>query len=408
MRILYLHQYFCTPLGSGGTRSFEFARRWVCDGHSVHVVCGRSFDKTLKLGQDGNTHGITYTVYDIEYDARMSFIRRIFSFILFCFYSVFHVIKFGNRYDVILATSTPLTVAIPALVWNAMFRKPVIFEVRDVWPDAAVDAGVLKSKVLITLAELLEQAIYRTSSVIVALSDGMVSRIARKGISLNRICMIPNCCDLDRANCYELKHKKNVRQKLGLPLDKPIIVYAGSLNLANDVSFLVDFITAWDKTNAGYILFLGAGSKGDFLKDSVISNSLKNVILMGPVSKELVYDYISCCDVGFVSFLTTPVYYENSPNKFFDYITCGLPVVFSRSTWLKKYVEQYGAGLICEDNQVEQVVAKTASLISTELSLIEGSRRARSLAEEVFSRDSLSEKYLRLIGDSLGRNSCVI
>ena len=332
MKILYFHQYFTTPRGSGGIRSYEFARRWVLAGHEVHVVTGTAFDPTLPKNGDVTIDGIQVTSVGVGYKAEMGFLSRIKSFMHYAFKST--IIALGARnYDVVLATSTPLTVAFPALAAKWIAGRKVIFEVRDVWPDAAIDAGVLKNPGLIFLARILEWAAYASANHIVPLSIGMQKRIIGKGVDHSKMTMIPNCSDISlfRPDVDGVHLRKEFQAE-----DKFIVLYAGAVNLANDSGYLIEVADILKKHPEIEFWIVGKGNRFDYLKAEIKKRNLHNMIFHGLQPKHKIPDYAAAADAGLVTFIPQPVYYDNSPNKFFDYIAAGLPILFNRNNVVRE------------------------------------------------------------------------
>ncbi len=399
MRILYLHQYFCTPNGSGGVRSYEFARRWVEAGHEVEVVTGTGYDATLPDAQVVEIDGVTVRCIGVKYRAQMGFARRLLSFGLFAIKASWRACH-AKDCDVVLATSTPLTIAIPALLAKWVGRVPMIFEVRDVWPDAAIEVGQLKNPILIGMARCLERTVYRAADHIVPLSTGMQDRIMRKGIEDDKMTMIPNCCDLDR---FSGGNRELYRLELSNK-DAFVVLYVGAINVANHIEFLAEAIDRLQMHSGWEWWFVGGGNQLTWLQEQAQSKNWHGVRFWGPRAREDVADFTAAADCGVVSFIPQPVYYENSPNKFFDYIAASLPVVFSRTTWLQQVVEEYEAGFIGADGDVPMFVSKLLKLKDDIGLRKQMGRNGRRMAIERFSRDDMATKYLRLFDQVLGKN----
>ncbi len=198
MRILYLHQYFCPPQSSGGTRSYEFARRLIASGHEVCMITSSAF--LPSCGQAPRVShqdiaGVPAIVIHVPYSNALPFGQRIRAFFQFAWYASREAIR--QKADVVLATSTPLTIAIPGLLARLRHRIPMVFEVRDLWPELPIAVGALKNPLAKTGARWLEWIAYHSSAHIIALSPGMAEGVIRRGIPSNRVTVIPNSCDLD-------------------------------------------------------------------------------------------------------------------------------------------------------------------------------------------------------------------
>jgi len=393
VKILYIHQYFVTRAGATGTRSYEFATRWAQAGHRVHVLTGASYDSTLSRPGDRRVDGVDVTVLGVRYDNRMGFLRRVWAFFRFAAQSMRRAMC-SRDVDVVLATSTPLTVALPMLIAKWFARRRVVFEVRDVWPDAAVQAGVLKNPLLIAAARSLERLAYRHADHIVALSAGMRDRILSKGDFAAKLTVIPNCSDLDLfdpgRSGETLRGECNAAGKF-------IILYVGAISLANDVDCLAEAARLlMDEPDIEW-WFVAGGSQAGVFQRSLQEAGVRNVRFFGLQPKQRIPGFVATADVGIVSFLSAPVFYENSPNKFFDYVAGGLPVVFNRDSWVQEYLDKYDAGFCCRNSDAADLASRIRWLRDNPDDRKRMGRNARQMAEREFSRDVLTERYLTLL-----------
>ena len=188
MRIIYLHQYFTPPDRPGGTRSYEMARRLAAKGHGVTMITSSANLDETWAPSDGwharELEGIRLEIVRVPYDNAMSFASRIRAFFRFAAAASRRVLKVKG--DVVFATSTPLTIILPALTAKLFLRIPLVFEVRDLWPDLPIAVGALRDPLARTAARWLEWAAYHASAHIVALSPGMARGVMRRGIPASR------------------------------------------------------------------------------------------------------------------------------------------------------------------------------------------------------------------------------
>ena len=234
MKIIYLHQYFKTPQMNGGTRSFEWAKRLVKSGHEVHMITTQQHKNKKRFIQ--KIEGINVHYFFVPYDNTYSNFKRIIAFIKYIIFSSIYILKINS--DLIFATSTPLTIAIPAVLYKKIKKVPMVFEVRDLWPEIPIAIGALKSKIAIWVSKKLELMAYNNSEYIVALSPGMKDGIIKTGISSSKIITIPNSCDLDLFNVSK-SYGEIFRKDNKWINGKKIVLYAGTLGYINDLSYLV-------------------------------------------------------------------------------------------------------------------------------------------------------------------------
>ena len=206
----------------GSTRSYEFAKRLVANGNTVYMITSNWQDKSSKTFSIEN--GINVFWGSIKYSNKMGFYRRAFSFIAFILYCLKMGLKL--KYDVIIASSTPITVGVPAVILKNLKTK-LIFEVRDVWPQLPIAIGAVKSKIFIKFLKILEKKIYDSSNQIIALSDGMKNEILKIEKNKKKVSVITNLSDIEKFNVKKevgIKFRKN---SLGIK-NEPLILYAGS------------------------------------------------------------------------------------------------------------------------------------------------------------------------------------
>lgn len=414
MRILWIHQYFGTPKGWGSQRQYEFARRWVAAGHAVEVVCCPAYDASLAEA-GGEVDGIRLHVSGAAYRPQMGFARRVLAFLRFMLDAIWHVTRHGRRYDVLIASSGPLTNLLPALWGRLLHRLPYVFEVLDVWPDAAVEAGVLKSRPLLWACLRLEALGYRWARRIVTCSTGMSARVyaklagsrckpisasneyraylASEGSRDARIATVAHGGELkshDRAAC-----RRKLCAEHGWPEDVCLALYMGAMGVSNAVGDVVEAM----RLTAGepWLVWVFAGSGRE---EGLIQEQLTRTrgAFLGRVEHERMLEVCAAADINVVTFRHEPLFYENSPNKFFDGIATGVPAVFNRSTWLEPWLKEYGCGIVCAGAQSGAEMAEALRGLAGDperrLRMGQGARR---LAEEVFSRDKLASQYLEVL-----------
>lgn len=393
MDILYIHQYFATPAGETGTRSYEFARRWVATGHKVTMLTsiGQLTPDDLKNAEGRfikrfTIDGIDVRAIAIGYSQKMGFIKRVLAFLGFMIAAVFYVVC-KQGYDIVYATSTPLTVGIPALCAKWLRRKKFVFEVRDQWPEIPIELGIIKNKLLIKILLWLEKSIYRNSSAIVAGSPGQAEGIKKVCNESKIIEVVPNGCDLElfrpEIDGSYIRAKYNWNKKL-------VFLHAGAMGKVNGLQFVID---AAEKLRANKdILFvlIGQGNEKAALEKRVAELSLDNVQILPPAPKRALPEVFAAADVGLVIIGNYPIIQHNSANKFFDTLSAGKPVLLNYSGWQRKILEDNKAGFGCELCNLDEFVEKVLYLSSHREEVLEMGQNARRIAKEKFDRNKLT------------------
>ena len=195
MKITYIHQYFNTRDMSGGTRSYEMARRLVSMGHEVTMITSWRSSHVGTHWFETDESGIKVLWLPVKYSNHMSYAARVRAFFRFAFGAARKAASLPA--DVVFATSTPLTIAFPGIFAAKALNVPMVFEVRDLWPELPIAIGALKNSMLKYAAVRLERFAYNNSSRIIALSPGMRDGVVRSGYSENRVTVIPNSADLE-------------------------------------------------------------------------------------------------------------------------------------------------------------------------------------------------------------------
>ena len=394
MSILYLHQHFALPSGSTGTRSYEFAKRWVKAGHKVTVICGHYDLGGLEYTRESQIiDGIKVLIVGTKYSNKMRFIKRVFSFLSFMFFAFIAGLKQKNV-DVIFATSTPLTIGIPAILLKWFKKKPFVFEVRDEWPRIPVEMGIIKNKVLIKFLYWLERFIYKQSSGIVALSPGMADGVRDIIGDSKSITIASNSSDLDVF--HPDIDGSTIRKERGWK-DKFILLHFGAMGKANGLGFVVDAAEKLAGNQDIHFVLVGEGSEKQKLKDMITKAVPVNIEVFDSVPKSKLPLLVAAADVSMVIFANYPVLEHNSANKFFDSLSAGKPVLLNYSGWQRCLIEQYNIGYGCEICDLDQFIENIYKLYDEKENLNEMGKNARRLAESQFSRDVLAEKVLKVL-----------
>ena len=238
MHILIIHQAFVSPGEPGGTRHYELARHIVTEGHKVTIVgsdlsylTGRKTVKRVRLVSEEILDGIRVLRAFTYPTLHRSFVWRVLSFVTFMLTSLIAALRI-RKVDLVMGTSPPLFQAVSAWLVSVICRRPFLFEIRDLWPEFAIDMGVLTNPSLITLSRWLEMFLYRRSSHILVNSPAYHDYLIQKGILAQKISLIPNGVD-PKAFDPQL-NGDGFREEWGLD-EKFIVAYTGALGLANDI-----------------------------------------------------------------------------------------------------------------------------------------------------------------------------
>lgn len=403
MKILYFHQHFSTPYGSTGTRSYEMAKRLIYYGHDVTLICGSYAGGDTGLRQNFNSgkregviDGIRIIEFNLSYKNSDNFFKRSIAFIIYALRSL--KIVLSRDYEMVIASSTPLTAGIPGIIARWFLRKPFIFEVRDLWPELPKKMGVIKNPIVLSALSILEWVSYRSAVRCIGLSPGIVDGIKNCGVSEEKIAMIPNGCDLSifnkKINRFNFKNFNS---------DDFLAIYAGTHGLANGLDAVL---------NAGLVLknrsredikiiLVGQGMKKEHLQKRAEDMNLKNIIFLNPLSKNDLSKLFSVSDIGLQILANVPAfYYGTSPNKFFDYISAGLPVINNYPGWIADIISKEQCGFAIEpDNPI--LFADTIEFAAdNKETLKKYGQNSLQLAIKKFDRLALADEWVKHVVNS--------
>jgi glycosyltransferase involved in cell wall biosynthesis len=397
MRILYLHQHFSTPEGTTGIRSYEMAQRFLMRGHEVTMVCGRYQGGRTGLTapfvrgcRRGVVDGIDLIEFDLAYSNSDRFIKRAATFIRFAVKSI--ALALTERYDVLFATTTPLTAGIPGIFARWLRGKPFVFEVRDLWPELPKAMGVIRHPPVLAAMSLLEWLSYRSAQRLVGLAPGIVEGIARQGISRNRIALVPNGCDLDIfAGPVAPWRPEGVNEQ------DLLAVFTGTHGMANGLGAVLNAAAELKRRGREdiRILLIGQGQLKPMLQARAEREGLDNVIFHPPVNKTLLAGLMAGTDLGLQILANVPAfYYGTSPNKFFDYIASGRPVLANYPGWLAEMIAKAECGFAVPPDSPKAFADALEQAADDRGALKEKGHRALALARSTFSRTELADKFI--------------
>lgn len=400
MKILYFHQHFGTPRGSSGTRPYEWARALIAAGHHVTMVCGSKQRAGLELPYDekmgwsrGNVDGIDVISLPLPYSNRDSLSRRTLLFLRFAWRSI--QIAMQADYDLLFASSTPLTAGVPGVFASLLRRKPFVFEVRDLWPELPRALG-MRNPVLLGGMSLLEWLSYRSAQACVGLSPGIVAGIQRRSQPDKPIAMIPNGADL---NLFQ----PGKRQDLRLPGIGPnhfVAAFTGAHGVANGLDAVLAAAAVLKERGESRIrlLFIGDGKEKERLAQRAEAEGLTNCLFFDPVPKTELSSLVGSLNCGLMILKNVPAfYYGTSPNKFFDYISAGLPVLNNYPGWLTDLITEHQCGLAVPPDDPHAFAEALIYMADHPEECKRMGENARALAESEFARHKLAAQYVSFL-----------
>ena len=378
---------------SSGTRSFEMARRLVKSGHKVYMLSSRHARSYKEKKYFSIEDGIFVWWLPVQYSNNMSYIMRLFSFIRYCYLAIIQARKID--YDLVFATSTPLTIAIPGILLSKLKKTPFILEIRDLWPELPIAIGALRSQLTIYISKLLERWSYDNADHIIGLSEEMCAKIEMNGQPEDKISNIPNGCDVDLFN-VTIEKGIEFRKKYDWLGPNPLVIYTGALGKMNNVIFLVEIADYMKKLNSDIrFLIIGKGKEEKIIFDyakklGVLEN---NLFIIRELPKDYLVNIYSAASVCTSLFMPLKEMEANSANKFFDALAAGKPLMINYKGWQAKLIEKYNAGIVVPSDNVSIAAKELEALIIDEKRLFSTGKAAKELGIKHFDRDKLYKSF---------------
>lgn len=412
MRIFYIHQYFASRKGRTGTRSYEFGRCLAAKGHDVTMLTSGLTNGEFPVCRDelcceheiDGIHVVSVRggYNDPNLGTGLSGWRRMLKFYEFA-RAASQAGRGLTKPDVVFATHTPLQVGLAGAALSDHFRVPFVFEVRDLWPEALVNVGALGNPLAIWWLRRMARSIYRRADHIVALSPGMKDGVVRAGVAPEKVTVIPNASDLD---LFRPDLDGSVaRERLGLGR-RFAGIYFGAMGLANGLEYIIEaarILAGRGRTDIVFVLH-GNGGKRSELESLARGYGLTNVIFSDLVGdKENMARIVAGCDACLTIYRATKEQ-SWSPNKMFDALAAGKPVLINVPGWLGETIEHNGCGRSLAPDRPEALADAMQELADQPALCRQMGRNARALAEREFDRRILADRLERVLADAVARH----
>lgn len=400
MHTLLIHQAFASHDQPGGTRHFELARHCVRRGHFFSIVAsdisyltGERASGGRALVSEETTEGVR-VLRAYTYSAlHRSFVWRVISFLSFMFTSVVAALR-ARDVDVVMGTSPPIFQAISACVVAWLRRRPLLLEVRDLWPEFAVSLGVLRNPVLIKLSRWLEMFLYRRATHILVNSPAYRDYIIAKGFAPEKISLISN--GVDAAMFDPAARGERVRRELNLD-GKFVVTYAGALGLANDITNILK-AAARLRDNANiHFLLVGDGKERANLESFATANNLHNVTFTGSRPKSEMKEMLAASDLCLATLQNIPMFRTTYPNKVFDYMAAGRATVLAIDGVIRDVIERARGGVFVTPGDDAALAAVVERLSRNTEEVREMGASARRYVVEHFDRHKQAEDFVVLL-----------
>ncbi len=397
---ILIHQAFASKDDPGGTRHFELGRRLVADGQQITIVasdCNYSTGKRVvartRLMTESNEDGIRVLRAYTYPEAHKGYLHRVISFLSFMATS-FGVGVAAGKPDVVMGTTPPIFQAVSAWLLSVVRQRPFLLEVRDLWPEFAIDIGLLKSPILICVARWLENFLYSRADHLLVNSPAYREYLIGKGIKAEKISFIANGVDPEMFDPHE--RAEDFRQEFGLQ-DKFVITYAGAIGMANDIDMLVEAAAAIKDREDIQILVVGDGMERVRLEKRVRELGLKNLTFTGPFPKSQMEHVLAASDACVAILRNIKMFATTYPNKVFDYMAAGRPTILAIDGVIRRVVEDADGGVFVQPGDGKMLAKAMIDLAEHPKRSREMGLRAHAYVVEHFNRDEQARELTALL-----------
>jgi glycosyltransferase involved in cell wall biosynthesis len=402
MHILLIHQAFASLNEPGGTRHHEFARFLVKQGHQVSIIASPVSYLTGKDTQSQQVEiemeGKIFIYRAYTYPAlHKSFAHRLFSYFSFMISSFFISMKIKNV-DIVWGTSPPIFQSFTAWLVSKLKRVSFLLEIRDLWPAFAIAVGVLNNKVLISLSLWLEKFLYHRADRIIVNSPGYIKHVQVKGGQ--NVTLIPNGSD---TTAFTPVNTIQTRKKLDWT-NKFILLYAGAHGMSNDLPVILQAAKLIEIHDDIKMVFIGDGKEKSNLIALTESLRLSNVEFLNPVPKNKIAEYLQSSDVCIAILKPIELYKTTYPNKVFDYMAAGKPIILAINGVIREVVESAGCGIFCEPGNPHAIANAVLEMYNNRNGLAKIGKCGKVYLEQNFDRMMIAKDFTDMIEEMLGSN----
>lgn len=395
MRILYFDQHFSTPAGSIGTHAFDRAKSLIARGHEVTVVCGRYRGavsglegKFIKGERRGIIQGIDVIEIDCADANAMGIAERISMFLAYATHGIRLV--FTEKYDLVLASASPLTAAVPGIIARWLRRKKLVIEIRDLWAAQAHAAGINSNPLWRNILRAITWVAYRSAHRLIALSPGVMRGMLRRGAKAKRTAMIPSGSDLSQFATAKRWRPETVAD------DTLLALYVGAHGVANDLDALLDAAAVLKLRGREdiRILLVGEGKRKPVHTERIRYEGLNNVQCHIPMDQKALAGLMLGADLGLQIMADTHAFYfGTSPDKYADYLAAGLPVLTNYPGQIAKMVTEHACGFVTMPQNPAALADALERAADDRQALKKMCKNAHALAIGEFDRHRLADQF---------------
>jgi len=407
MRILVISQFFPPEMGAPAARFLDFGRHWTRAGHQVRVVTtfpnwpsGTVFEEYRgKLHQEEEIEGIRVSRGYIYSASGGGFLKKILGYITFALSASLIVLFSRIKCDVVISTSPPLTVGIPGVVASWLKRVPLVFDVRDIWPESAAQLGMVKNRPLIRFLEHLERFLYRQSRLVTVVTDGKIEKLEERGVDQAKVALIRNGVDL---KLFDEKAKLPLPRELEeITRNRLCITYAGVFNIGQALDVVLESVSRLRDESPEYyekvaFILIGDGPIRQQLETMRADLGLDNVRFTGLLPREIVFAVLKRSFGTLVTLCPRPDIHT-VPSKLYEAMAAGRPVLLSAEGEPAAILESAGGGTVCRPGEAQDLTDALVGYLRDPQTADSHGQAGRRYCEKHFDREDLARQYAEIL-----------
>ncbi len=400
--LIYSYNYHPEPIGIAPLMT-ELAEGLVKRGHEVRVITGMPNYPERKIYDEyrgkwyvtEQTNGVTIQRSYLRIKSKPNLVDRLLLELSFVFTSLPQAFK-GGRPDVIILTVPPLLGTLPATIFGWLYNCPVVLNVQDILPEAAVRIGLLKNKSMIRILAALEKFAYRTAHTISVIADGFRENLVNKGVPINKIVCIPNWVNVNFIHPLP-KHKNSWISSHQLN-GKFIVLYSGNIALTQGLETVIEAAVSLRHIRDIVFVIVGESIALQRLQEYCLLNGADNVLLLPLQPREKLPEMLAASDVGLIVQKRNVISF-NMPSKIPLLLASGRPIVGSvpANGTAAKAIKLSGGGIIVEPESPNAMAAAVHDLYANPTLGTRLGNTGRQFAEENYSLEQALDRYEGLL-----------
>jgi glycosyltransferase involved in cell wall biosynthesis len=400
LRITFLTHYFPPEVGAPQIRMFELARQLVAAGDSVTVVTAFPNYPTGvvhdgyegRLTMEESMDGVRVVRRWVYATPNKGFLKRIINHFSFVLSSLTALRAIGPT-DVIFVQSPPLPIGLAAIAFSTLKRVPFVFNVSDMWPQSAIELGMLRNPLAIWLAKRMESLIYRRACRITVPTPGMVERLVAQGVPREKVVLLTNGVDTHE---YEpAPPDPGLAQELGLNGHK-MFLYAGTHGLSQGLDVILEAAKRTHDDEIVYVL-AGEGADKEHLVEKARNERIDNVHFLPNQPKEAMPGLLSLAYAAIIPLRPLDLFQDAVPSKMYESMAVGRPVVASLRGEAARIVSAAECGIVTDPGDPDALEKAVEDLAHDPPLAQAMGRHGRDYVVEHFDREKIARRLRALL-----------